>query len=56
MRIVDLSHTIESLPDDLPAFMQVRVDYTDHKAGAADLEAAFWGPDPPHAQRRGTNW
>ena len=44
MRIVDLSHIIESLPEDLPAFMQVRVDYTDHKAGAAELEAAFGVP------------
>ncbi len=44
MRIIDLSHTIESLPEDIPAFLQVRVDYTDHKAGALDLEAAFGVP------------
>ena len=50
MRIIDLSHTIESLPEDIPAFLQVRVDYTDHKAGALDLEAAFGVPDPADAQ------
>jgi kynurenine formamidase len=44
MRIVDLSHTIETLPEDLPAFMRVEVSYTDHTAGAVDMETAFGVP------------
>jgi kynurenine formamidase len=41
MRIVDLSHTIESLPEDLPSFLRVEVTYTDHAAGAVEMEQAF---------------
>jgi kynurenine formamidase len=44
MRIIDLSHTIETLPDDMPAFMRVEVTYTDHAAGATELEEAFGVP------------
>ncbi len=44
MRIVDLSHTIESSPLGLPDFMRVEVSYTDHAAGARELEAAFGAP------------
>jgi kynurenine formamidase len=44
MRIVDLSHTIESLPADLPDFMRVEVTYTDHAAGARELEQGFGVP------------
>ena len=44
MRIIDLSHTIESLPPDLPQFLRVEVDYSDHAAGAREMEAAFGVP------------
>jgi kynurenine formamidase len=44
MRIVDLSHTIETLPQDLPSFMRVEVGYSDHGAGALDMENAFGVP------------
>ena len=44
MRIIDLSHTIETLPDDMPAFMRVDVTYTDHAAGAIELQEAFGVP------------
>lgn len=44
MRIIDLSHTIESLPPDLPQFLRVEVSYSDHAAGAAEMEAAFGVP------------
>ncbi len=40
MRIVDLSHTIETLPRDLPSFMRVEVSYSDHAAGAVEMEQA----------------
>ena len=38
MRIIDLSHVIESSPDGLPEFMRTEVTYTDHAEGAAELE------------------
>ncbi len=44
MRIVDLSHTIESMPKDLPEFMRVDVSYTDHAFGARELEHGFKVP------------
>jgi kynurenine formamidase len=44
MRIVDLSHTIETLPEDMPAFMRVEVSYTDHAAGAIELQQGFGVP------------
>ncbi len=44
MRIVDLSHTIETLPQDLPSFMRVEVSYSDHAAGAVEMEQAFGVP------------
>ncbi len=44
MRIIDLSHTIESLPADIPQFLRVEVSYSDHAAGAAEMEAAFGVP------------
>lgn len=44
MRIIDLSHTIESMPPDLPEFMRVEVSYSDHAAGAADMERGFGVP------------
>lgn len=42
MRIVDLSHTNESLPEDLPSFMRVEVAESDHAAGAVEMA----GGDP----------
>ena len=44
MRIVDLSHTIETLPEDLPSFMRVEVTYTDHAAGAVEMQNGFGVP------------
>jgi kynurenine formamidase len=44
LRIIDLSHTIESLPPELPQFLRVEVSYSDHAAGAAELEQAFGIP------------
>lgn len=44
MRIIDLSHTIETLPADLPEFMRVEVTYTDHAAGAIVLQEGFGVP------------
>ncbi len=44
MRMVDLSHTVETLPENLPAFMRVEVRYTDHGFGAAELEQSFGVP------------
>lgn len=37
-RVVDLSFTIESSPQDLPEFMRIDVTYTDHADGAQELE------------------
>jgi kynurenine formamidase len=37
-RIVDLSFTIESSPQDIPEFMRVEVSHTDHAFGAGELE------------------
>lgn len=44
MRIIDLSHTIESLPTDIPQFLRVEVSYSDHAAGAREMEAGFGVP------------
>jgi kynurenine formamidase len=44
MRIIDLSHTIESTPTDLPDFMRVDVSYTDHDFGASEMEDGFGIP------------
>lgn len=44
MHIVDLSHTIESMPEELPEFMRVEVSYTDHAAGAVEMEKVFGLP------------
>ena len=43
-RIVDLSHLIESSPQDVPEFLRVSVEYTDHAAGAAGAEKQFGVP------------
>jgi hypothetical protein len=44
MKIVDLSHTIESSPQDLPDFLRVDVSYSDHQAGAREFQDAFGIP------------
>jgi kynurenine formamidase len=44
MRIIDLSHTIETLPEDIPQFMRVVVEYSDHAAGADEMERGFGVP------------
>jgi kynurenine formamidase len=44
MKIVDLSHTIETLPESLPSFMRVEVSYSDHAEGAREMEQAFGLP------------
>jgi len=51
MKIVDLSHTIVSLPADIPQFMRVVVEYSDHAAGAIEMEQAFGVP--PRLLRNG---
>ncbi len=43
-RIVDLSFTIESSPQDLPEFMRIDVSYTDHAHGAGELEQLTGAP------------
>ena len=43
-RIVDLSFTIESSPQDIPEFMRIDVSYTDHAVGAAELENLTGAP------------
>jgi kynurenine formamidase len=37
-RVVDLSFTIESSARDVPEFMRIDVEYTDHASGAEELE------------------
>ncbi|MBV8989198.1 MAG: cyclase family protein [Solirubrobacterales bacterium] len=44
MKIIDLSHTIESSPQDLPDFLRVEVQYRDHQAGAREFEQGFGVP------------
>ena len=44
MRIVDLSHTIESTPQEYPDFLRVEVTHADHIAGAALYETVFGVP------------
>jgi kynurenine formamidase len=41
MKIVDLSYTIETLPEDVPSFLRVEVGYADHADGAVEMERAF---------------
>ena len=43
-RIVDLSFTIESSPQDIPEFMRIDVSYTDHAEGASELEKLTGAP------------
>jgi len=43
-RIIDLSFTIESSPQDLPEFMRIDVTYTDHAQGARELEELTGAP------------
>lgn len=42
--IIDLSHTIESSPQDLPQFLRVEVSHSDHQAGAQEFHEAFGVP------------
>ena len=51
MKIVDLSHTIETLPEDVPSFLRVEVGYADHADGAVEMERAFGVP--PRLMRNG---
>jgi kynurenine formamidase len=51
MRIIDLSHTIESSPQDLAEFLRVDVSYSDHQAGAREFQDAFG--IPPRLFRNG---
>jgi kynurenine formamidase len=51
MKIVDLSHTIASSPQDLPDFLRVDVSYSDHQAGAREFQDAFG--IPPRLFRNG---
>jgi kynurenine formamidase len=51
MKIIDLSHTIESSPQDLPDFLRVDVSYSDHQAGAREFHDVFG--IPPRLFRNG---
>jgi kynurenine formamidase len=54
VRFVDLSTRIESSPEDVPEFLRTEVAYTDHAAGAAQIEQLFGvGPD---LLRDGEGW
>lgn len=44
MRIIDLSHTVETLPPEIPAFLCVEMTDSDHAAGATAMEQGFGVP------------
>lgn len=44
MPIVDLSHVIQADPPEVPAFLRTDVAYTDHRAGAAEIEQLLGVP------------
>lgn len=54
MRIIDLSAPIAPTPPDAPPLMRIEIDYSDHAAGAAAIEAGFGVP--PRLLRRGEGW
>jgi len=41
MRLVDLSVPIQPSPDDLPDLLRTEIEYSDHLAGAAQIQAMF---------------
>ena len=49
MRIIDLSHTIETLPDDIPPFMRVDVDLHRPRRGRVEHGAGVRRPAAPAA-------
>jgi kynurenine formamidase len=54
MRIVDLSAPISASPAEVPEPLRTEIEYRDHAAGAADIEAMFGvGPD---LLRDGEGW
>jgi kynurenine formamidase len=54
MQIIDLSAPIAQTPPDAPPLMRIDVDYADHAAGAAAIEAGFGVP--PRLLRDGEGW
>lgn len=54
MQFVDLSAPIAPTPPDAPPFARVAVDYSDHSAGAAQVQALFGVP--PDLLRDGEGW
>lgn len=41
MQLIDLSTTIRNSPDSVPEALRTRIEYTDHAAGAAQIEEMF---------------
>jgi kynurenine formamidase len=54
MRLVDLSGPIVQSPPDLPEALRTDIDYADHAAGAAQIEALLGVPD--RLLRDGEGW
>lgn len=52
--LIDLSAPIEPSPDDLLEMLKVKLDYSDHAAGAAQIEALFGVP--ARLLRDGEGW
>jgi kynurenine formamidase len=54
MKLVDLSAPIERSPEDLPEVLRTEIEYSDHAAGAEQIQAMFGlGPD---LLRDGEGW
>ena len=45
MKIVDLSHVIETSPEGIPDFLRTEVEYHDHKEGAEEFAKMFDVPE-----------
>ena len=54
MRIIDLSTAIATSPEGTPPPIRTEIDYTDHRAGAAQVQSLFGVP--PHLLRDGEGW
>ena len=53
-RFVDLSAAIAPSPENTPPFLRVEIEYSDHKAGAAQAQALL--KVPPNLFRNGEGW
>src|SRR3954451_23307976 len=54
MRIIDLSTAIAPSPEGTPPPIRTEIDYTDHRAGAAQVQSLFGVP--AHLLRDGEGW